>query len=186
MDAAIKLIGEHGIERATFEEIAAAAGFSRGLPRHYFGSKENLVVRINEDISASFLAALRTPAYEAAGGLDRVILYVETYLSRAQASHTNIARVLQLMRASSLIGNETLRAAVANANNPMLEGIAVAIHRGQDAGEIRPDADPQAYSIFVTGALRGMVGLYLADPKNVDLAAASREFTRALRADLSS
>lgn len=41
-DAALRLFGEQGFDRATIRGIADAAGVSSGLVRHHFGSKEAL------------------------------------------------------------------------------------------------------------------------------------------------
>jgi AcrR family transcriptional regulator len=41
-DAAIRLIGERGVEGTTIRDIAREAGVSGGLVRHHFGSKEGL------------------------------------------------------------------------------------------------------------------------------------------------
>lgn len=41
-DAAMRLFGEQGFEKATMRGIAELAGVSPGLPRHHFGSKEGL------------------------------------------------------------------------------------------------------------------------------------------------
>ncbi len=60
-DAAMRLFGEQGFDRATIRGIAEVAGVSPGLVRHHFGSKEGLrdacdahlaraVERINEQV----------------------------------------------------------------------------------------------------------------------------------------
>jgi AcrR family transcriptional regulator len=184
LDAAVDLISRQGIEGMTFEEIGTAAGCSRGLPRHYFGTKEGLLIRLAAEIGANFMTALQTPAFESASGVDRLILYVEAYLKRAQASHNRVARALQLMRAESLIATENLRKAMADANGLALQGIIDVITQGQQSGEIRSDVDPKTYAIYVTGALRGIVGLYLSDTGSMDMDGVGRTFTNALRVDL--
>jgi AcrR family transcriptional regulator len=42
--AAYRLFSEHGIHRVSLEEIAVAAGLSKGLVIYYFKTKENLVL----------------------------------------------------------------------------------------------------------------------------------------------
>jgi AcrR family transcriptional regulator len=44
--AAVRLVAEQGLERITLADVGAAAGYSRGLPAHYFGSKAGLVVAL--------------------------------------------------------------------------------------------------------------------------------------------
>jgi AcrR family transcriptional regulator len=47
-DAALRLFGEVGFERATIRMIAASAGVSPGLVRHHYGAKESLRVACDE------------------------------------------------------------------------------------------------------------------------------------------
>ncbi|MCG7609024.1 TetR/AcrR family transcriptional regulator [Mycobacterium sp. CnD-18-1] len=62
-DAALRLFGEQGFDRATIRGIADAAGVSSGLVRHHFGSKEALreecdeylakaIDRLNDEVRA--------------------------------------------------------------------------------------------------------------------------------------
>jgi AcrR family transcriptional regulator len=54
LEAAILLIDEHGFDGITLGEVGVAAGYSRGLPAHYFGSKQSFQERLLEYISAEF------------------------------------------------------------------------------------------------------------------------------------
>jgi AcrR family transcriptional regulator len=51
IDAAIRVFGEKGFERATNKDIAKAAGITPGLIYHYFESKEDLLKAIFEEHS---------------------------------------------------------------------------------------------------------------------------------------
>ncbi|MFC5835103.1 TetR/AcrR family transcriptional regulator [Nonomuraea insulae] len=68
-DAAVKLFGELGFERATFRGIAEIAGVAPSLVRHHFGSKQGLrdecdkhliktLRRLNERVEAAGLDAI--------------------------------------------------------------------------------------------------------------------------------
>lgn len=43
MNAAVEVIGRHGMDQATVVNIAQEAGLSPGIIRHYFGSKDELL-----------------------------------------------------------------------------------------------------------------------------------------------
>ena len=58
IDATIKVIAAHGISDCSLERVAAAAGVSHGLIRHYFGSKGALLVSAYQSLADTFLAAL--------------------------------------------------------------------------------------------------------------------------------
>lgn len=61
--ATLLLVGEGGAEAATLRAIAARAGVTAGLIRHYFGSKEDL-------LRAAFLDMMTRMTAESGAGLD--------------------------------------------------------------------------------------------------------------------
>jgi AcrR family transcriptional regulator len=184
LDAAMRLISERGVERTTFEEIAALAGCSRGLPFHYFGTKENLLGRIATDLGSRLMTTMEEAEHKSATAIDRIAAFVELYFSGTQSSNIWMGRALYILRAESLIGAETLKRAVAEAVEAPLQRLVDIITAGQALGEIRSDADPRAYALFIAGALRGIAGFYLSDPNAVAIDATTRELVRAIRSDL--
>src|SRR5215213_5887599 len=48
LDAALHIVAERGTDGMTLAEVGEAAGYSRGLPAHYFGSKDGLVDALAE------------------------------------------------------------------------------------------------------------------------------------------
>jgi AcrR family transcriptional regulator len=66
VDAARASIAELGITGATFDQVAKAAGVSRGLLHYYFGSKERLLVKVVRRESELRVAALERAIGEAA------------------------------------------------------------------------------------------------------------------------
>ncbi len=80
LEAAAALIQERGMAAATFENIGARAGYSRGLATRHFGSKqgliEALIARLQERRDGAFDDGGRTSAR----GLDGVLGFVDTYL----------------------------------------------------------------------------------------------------------
>ena len=51
LEAAVQLMGERGYEKTTLAAIGEAAGYSRGLATHHFGSKADLFARVIRWIS---------------------------------------------------------------------------------------------------------------------------------------
>jgi AcrR family transcriptional regulator len=52
LDALLKVVAEHGLEKATVREVAAAAGVAIGTVQHYFPTKDNMM-------SAAFAEVVR-------------------------------------------------------------------------------------------------------------------------------
>ncbi len=48
VDAALRVFAEHGYEEATVEDIAAAAGYSKGAYYFHFASKEDIFLELLE------------------------------------------------------------------------------------------------------------------------------------------
>ena len=46
MDAAAELFARHGVDQTSLADVGQAAGYSRGLVNHHFGTKATLVERL--------------------------------------------------------------------------------------------------------------------------------------------
>lgn len=76
--AAITSIARHGIADSTVERIAAAAGVSHGLIRHYFASKAELLAQAYQSLVDEFEAALAAePLFHDADAVVRLEALIE-------------------------------------------------------------------------------------------------------------
>lgn len=183
LDAAMTVISERGVNGMSFAEIGMAAGYSRGITSHYFGTKENLLVSLLRDVADRFNEALHTSAYAGANGLEQLFIYIQLYFDRAK-TRPAVARALQLMRAESLTAPLPFQQAVAEANVAASASIRDMLENARSDGSARKNVDIGAYTGMIVGALRGIVGQYLADPKGFDIDGTGREFVNALRLTL--
>src|ERR1700712_3044245 len=58
LGAAAELIGEIGPAGVTLANIGERAGFSRGLPTHYFGSKGAMMQRLVDNVTDEFQVSI--------------------------------------------------------------------------------------------------------------------------------
>lgn len=65
LDAAAEVFADKGFNAATLDEIAAAAGFTRGAVHHHFGSKEEMFLAVIERRDAELLASYEPIAPDA-------------------------------------------------------------------------------------------------------------------------
>src|SRR5262249_5707497 len=56
MSTAIRIIAEQGLDQLTLAQAGESAGYSRALPAHYFGSKNDLVIAVAEHITGRYEA----------------------------------------------------------------------------------------------------------------------------------
>jgi AcrR family transcriptional regulator len=74
-----RLFGERAFDEISIDDIAAAAGVSKGLLYHYFAGKRGLYVATLKAEAATLLAATEPYPDELDAGLDAYLDYVETH-----------------------------------------------------------------------------------------------------------
>ncbi|MFX8164684.1 helix-turn-helix domain-containing protein, partial [Acinetobacter baumannii] len=60
LTAAIRLLVEKGYDRFSLAEVGYAAGYSRALPAHYFGKKEDLLSQVATYLVATYRESIAT------------------------------------------------------------------------------------------------------------------------------
>jgi AcrR family transcriptional regulator len=179
--AAVRLVGERGLERITLAEVGEAAGYSRGLPAHYFGGKSGMVVSLVQHIIEGFGRALvRTEHHDE--GLDRLLGTVAFYFERARGDPTG-ARALFVLLGEGL-NNELVAERLAELNARSAGAFEASLAAAVAAGEVRADIDVKAQALIILATLRGTVGQWLLAQGEIDLAAVSAEFVASLRRSL--
>ena len=160
LSAAAELIATQGVDGLTLADLAEAAGYSRGLAAHYFGNKNGLLEATAAYAAAHFATRLgaetRSPP-----GLEALLEVIEAYLTIGPEMRKQ-ALVLQAIIAESLT-QPALRHAVAELEARSLGRLADMISAGQRKGEIRSDVDPRRHAVFLLGALRSLVAIWLID-----------------------
>ena len=100
LDAATRLVAVKGLDELTLADAGEAAGYSRGLPSHYFGSKAELLSAIVEYIREWFFTGLRANA-KRRPGLGNLIAGIEFYFD-ACASDREMLLALHTVLAGAL------------------------------------------------------------------------------------
>ncbi|MCC3332180.1 TetR/AcrR family transcriptional regulator [Nocardia abscessus] len=155
--AAILLMAEQGFNATTLRQIAARAGVADGLPSHYFGSKNGLLIDIADhwrDRTRAALTEQRNDGPEA-----RLRLLVRSAL---RGLGTTAAEVEQGRATAALLADpqvrRVLRAAGADDESAdLLAAVAQALH---DIGS----PDPEGDQILLIAAIRGGLSLAAEDP----------------------
>ena len=86
LDAAGALFAERAYDEVSIEDIASAAGVTRGLVHHYFGGRNDVYVALLERLGAQREDQLRPPAGRSARA--RVADTVSRWLDWTEANHT--------------------------------------------------------------------------------------------------
>jgi AcrR family transcriptional regulator len=188
LDAAIRLIGQRGTTATTLGDIGEAAGYSSGLPRHLFGTKENLIVR-----TAQAIMELRRAhglfALDPSGGLAALLEAGAEWFSFA-VREPEVVRALLVLRSEAIIGDAAkdfpARVATVQAlDERTWQHIRHFLEAGIRSGDVRSDIDLDLQPVLILSALRGIFSQWLVSPAKIDLEQAGRYWLAELERALS-
>jgi AcrR family transcriptional regulator len=184
IDAAIAVISDKGYSGTTLAAIGEAAGYSRGLAHHHFGSKLELMRATVAEMERRFQENVLQPPPADQKGLDAVLSFVGDYLTYVAASGANRMRALFVLMFESLAGAPELRPIIAQMSATRRVFIRSLITQGIADGSIRPEIDAEAQAVLIAGLVRGATHQWILEPAGVDLAAVSAETQAMLRCRL--
>jgi AcrR family transcriptional regulator len=182
LEAAVELVAERGLERITLTEVGEAAGYSRGLPRHYFGGKEGLVVALASHVIDDFERRALKRGEHHRPGLEWLLGMLAFYLDSA-AMKPSATRALFVVLGEGL-SNPLVTDRLAQLNARSVKGIELSLRAAITAGEVSAAIDAKARAVLILAGLRGAVGLWLLAPGAIDLDAVRDEFIASLRRSL--
>jgi AcrR family transcriptional regulator len=181
LQAAIGLIAERGLDRFTMADVGVAAGYSSGLPAHYFGSKDGLVAAVAHHIIARFGKALEQRLV-LQPGLDGLLTTVGLYFDIA-AQDPMAVRALPVLLGGAL-NRPGLAEQIAAVNRLAVGEVERQIRYGIEQGRIRADIDVLSEAMMILAGLRGAISLWLMDPDKVRLEALRDTYIASLRRSL--
>lgn len=162
LEAALELVARRGSVRMTLAEVAEAAGYSRGLPAHRFGSKAGLVHALAVYIGERF-GEQRSRLPQPEPGLAAIVANIDFYFSRKGGAWTATRALLVMSTEGCMDGADQLRAEVAAYNRSARAWFEHHIRVGIERGEIAPDTPPAETAVILLGAMRGVMQQWLVD-----------------------
>jgi AcrR family transcriptional regulator len=171
LEAALAIVARRGAVRMTLAEVGEAAGYSRGLPAHRFGSKAGLLHALAGHIGARF-GRQREQGPALAPGLESIIGNIRFYFSRSRSAERRgeswtATRALLVMMTESFMEapSSALRREVADYNRKALAWFERHIAIGIERGEIAPGTDAAVTAVILLGAMRGAMLQWLVDDR---------------------
>lgn len=175
IDAAIELIARTGSRSVTLAQVGEAAGYSRGIVYHQFGSRERLLGAVLDEAQR-----IEVPG-EAGDGLEHLVRIVEAYL-RNIGRRTPVARAFLQLWGEAIAADPVLAPLFARRDADFRSFLTSVVRQGVVDGSIRADVDPEPAGVLLLALVRGAGLQLIAQPPVRDLPALIREATRSVRA----
>jgi AcrR family transcriptional regulator len=162
LDSAISLLAQRGVDRASLRTVGEAIGVSHAALRHYFSSRDELLVEAYRTHEAR--AATETPpADETAVGL--IVEAAERNRSIPGLVELYATLTTDALQEQHAVTREFVR----DRFRSLRAGLAARIESGQRAGRVAPDIDPLDAAALVIAASDGLQIQWLLDPDAVDV-----------------
>jgi AcrR family transcriptional regulator len=155
-------VAERGIAGATFDQVARAAGVSRGLLHYYFGSKERLLVeavRRECDVRDELLERAIANADSAEQVLDALVRSFEEFLGDGPANAVMLHEMLTLAQRNREVANE-----LAELGRRTRSHLASALQAKSEAGVLALSDDPESVAAFMFVLADGILVRRLSEP----------------------
>jgi len=151
LEATMAIIAERGVRAVTAAAVGEAAGYSRGIVNHQFGTRQALLSAVAETVQSRF-----DPNPDGRRGREHVRSLVARYLSSLHSDPQDIRVFLRLL-AAAISGEEPgLQAIFAERDAHFRQHVAEALLEGRRDRSVRADLDPAATASVIVGQLRGI------------------------------
>jgi len=172
--AATALIARYGSRALTLEAVGQAAGYSRGIVSHHFGSRENLLRAVMREAATFTLPDLGDSAADWLA--DTVRVYLKNVTSRRPS-----ARAFLQMWGEAIAADPVLMPLYAEHDASFRRFLADKVREGIRDGSVRADADPDAVAVSIVGLVRGVALQLISTPPPARVKAIIDEAERATR-----
>lgn len=166
LDAAVRLIVERGAAGTTLKEVGEAAGYSRGLAGHRFGSKANMFSFIVRSVGEEWLRELGQ-AVENKVGLDAILAATDAHYRFVEEEADRI-RAFYILWFNSIGPDVEFKQVIANVHARRQTDVEAWLRRGVEAGTVRPDIDVRAIADQFCATIIGIVYQWLVTPDATD------------------
>jgi AcrR family transcriptional regulator len=165
LEAAIRRFAERGVESASMRDIAAAIGVSHTALRHYFATRDELLVEAYRAHEAGFRGAAPDPGEDAFGAMVDAA-------ERNRAVPGLVELYAALTTDALQDGHPAARAFVAGRFAELRDGLRDAIAQAQMDGRIRSDLAAADLAALLIAASDGLQVQWMLSPESVDVARA--------------
>ncbi|MDJ0841174.1 MAG: TetR/AcrR family transcriptional regulator [Acidobacteriota bacterium] len=164
-EAAIHVLAKNGYHGTTVSQIARAAGVADGTLYLYFDNKDDLLLKIIDELTAQFIEEGKDILEQYESPMDRLRKFAELHLKNLGADE-DLACIFQIELRHNLRFMKMFSQTRMRTYFSILEGI---IHEACEAGEVREDVDARLTAILLFGSLDELVTNWLLSERDYAL-----------------
>jgi len=162
LQSAIALFAQRGVDNASLRTVGEAIGVSHAALRHYFSSRDELLVEVYRTHEALAARDASWPDESAVGAMAEAAERNRSIPGLVELYATLTTDALQERHAVT-------RAFVRDRFRELRETLAARIESGQRAGRVAADINPLDAAALVIAASDGLQIQWLLDPEAVDV-----------------
>jgi TetR/AcrR family acrAB operon transcriptional repressor len=167
VDAALECFDRHGIAGSTLDQIAAAAGVTKGAIYHHFSSKGEILHELRRHVSVPLLdeadtGLLSEPGRAPLARIERFLAgFLETIVSD---THTRGALTVMQFKCEYVNGLSAELADMVRNNTRLTAALRAAYREARERRELAPGLSPEVAALETIMFLAGLVRLWLLHP----------------------
>lgn len=182
MDAALRTFDQHGIARTTLEQIAAAAGVTRGAIYWHFSGKGALLRAIREDVSLplvdqSDFTLLNDAGRDPLACVERFLIDILSAVEKDD--HTRLAFSIMSFKCEYVGELESELQAYVSKNERLCRALARTYAHARAQGALRRSLTPRVAALATIVFLAGLMRLWLLDESRVGVRRSARALVKA-------
>jgi AcrR family transcriptional regulator len=155
LDAAVELIDERGLERATLREITRRAGVSHAAPYHHFPDRVALLEAAAAESFEQLAAHLRHADHRARGdGAAHVRAVFVAYARFALEHRARWRLLIEPDLVTGPAGSDVMNAAL-----EVQDAVATSVRAAIGDGTVRADLDPDTIAVAAWSNMHGLTTL---------------------------
>lgn len=182
MDAALRTFDQRGIARTTLEQIAAAAGVTRGAIYWHFSGKQALLREIREEVSLplvdqSNFTLLNDTGKDPLECVERFLLDILSAVEKDD--HTRLALSVMSFKCEYVGELESELEAYVRKNDQLRRALAQTYAKARGQRALRDDLSPRIAALATIAFLAGILRLWLLDESRVGVRKSARALVKA-------
>jgi TetR/AcrR family acrAB operon transcriptional repressor len=170
LNTALTVFGSKGYATTTLDDIARAAGVTRGAIYWHFGGKDELYNTLVRERFARASTVFESIFSQGGSPLEMLRQFMIRFLEYLEDDPAYRA-VLELTIFKTEVGPDLAGGMQEKqqANQAMIASIERLLHEAISAGEVKPDTDVTTAALAIMGFLSGITTLWLQNPLSFSL-----------------